>query len=100
MNPNYRGHSCSGSVQLASNIVEPCRRSSVLFCWERNRTMLRKLLASLALAAAISVPLASSANAGIGDGAALGAPSLVTQPPDVEEAQFIYGGYNYCWYPA
>ena len=66
----------------------------------KDHTMFRKLLTSLTLAAPISIPLASSAVAGIGDGAALGAPSLVTQLPYVEEAQFIYGGYHYCWYPA
>ena len=62
--------------------------------------MIRKLLTSLTLAAAISIPLASSADAGIGDEAVLGAPSLVTQLPYFEEAQFIYGGFPYCWYPA
>ena len=74
------------------------RRPSALL--RKDHTMFRNLLTSLTLAAATSIPLASSAVAGIGDGAALGAPSLVTQPPYVEEAQFIYGGYHYCWYPA
>lgn len=74
------------------------RRPSALL--RKDHTVIRKLLTSLTLAAAISIPLASSADAGIGDGAALGAPSLLTQLPYVEEAQFIYGGYYYCWYPA
>ena len=59
--------------------------------------MFRKLVLFIALAAAAALPLANSADAAISDGA-LGARTQLTQIAPVEDAQFIWGGRNYCWY--
>ena len=60
--------------------------------------MLRRFVLSLALAAGIALPIANSAQAGIGDGA-LAARAPMSELTPLEKADFIYGGYGYCWYP-
>ncbi len=43
------------------------------------------------------LPIASSAEAAVGD-SGLGARLRLTQLAPIEKAQFFFGGYNYCWY--
>jgi hypothetical protein len=58
---------------------------------------MKHVIATTALAAALGIFGAAAAQAGVGDGIASanigGAP--ISQ---VENAQFIFGGQNYCWY--
>jgi len=59
--------------------------------------MLRNLGLSIAIAASIALPIATTADAGIGDGvlsARMATPALA----QVENAQFFFGGRNYCFY--
>ena len=58
--------------------------------------MLRKLIIGLALAAAVALPLANTAEAAIGDGIA--ASHIASRLLPVEKAQFFFGGRQYCWY--
>src|ERR1700677_4238911 len=58
--------------------------------------MLRKLIIGLALASAVALPLANTAEAAIGDGIA--ASQIASQWLPVEKAQFVFGGRQYCWY--
>src|SRR6202453_3576497 len=58
--------------------------------------MLRKLIIGLALASAVALPLADTAEAAIGDGIA--ASQIASQWLPVEKAQFVFGGRQYCWY--
>src|SRR6202034_1127262 len=58
--------------------------------------MLRKLIIGLALASAVALPLADTAEAAIGDGIA--ASQIASQLLPVEKAQFVFGGRQYCWY--
>ena len=59
--------------------------------------MFRKLVISFAAAAGLMSQLALPAEAGIGAGAFAPPASLVETSP-VENAQFVWGGRNYCWY--
>ena len=59
--------------------------------------MFRKFALSLALSVGVALPLASSAEAAVGD-SALGARLLSNQIAPIEKAQFFFGGQNYCWY--
>jgi hypothetical protein len=59
--------------------------------------MSRKFTHTVAIAAALGLGGASAAQAGIGDGA-LGARTPLTSASQVENAQFLFGGQNYCWY--
>jgi hypothetical protein len=59
--------------------------------------MFRKFTLSLALSVGVALPLASSAEAAIGD-SSLGARLLSNQIAPIEKAQFFFGGQNYCWY--
>ncbi len=62
---------------------------------------MKKLLAALGLSAVLTasaaLPLASVSEAALSYGGA-GA-DVAHQVAPVEKAQFLYGGYNYCWYP-
>ena len=58
--------------------------------------MIRKLVVGLALAAAFALPLANTAEAAIVDGVA--ASHIASQLLPVENAQFAWGGRQYCWY--
>src|ERR1700691_4622737 len=58
--------------------------------------MLRKLVVGLVLAAALALPLANTAEAAIADGVA--ASHIASQLLPVENAQFVWGGRQYCWY--
>jgi hypothetical protein len=61
--------------------------------------MFQKFTLSIALAASVALPLASSAEAAVGDGIlSAGIPSIQIAP--MENAQFFFGGQNYCWYDA
>ena len=59
--------------------------------------MFRKLVLSLAAAAGMVAQLVLPAEAAIGVGA-FAAPAAMVQSSPVEEAQFVRGGRNYCWY--
>src|SRR6201996_4687486 len=59
--------------------------------------MFRKLVLSLAAAAGMVAQLVLPAEAAIGVGA-FAAPEAMVQSSPVEEAQFVWGGRNYCWY--
>jgi hypothetical protein len=59
--------------------------------------MFRRVALSLALAAGLIFPLADSASAAIGVGA-FAAPASLAQSSPVEDAQYVYGGRNYCFY--
>jgi hypothetical protein len=52
---------------------------------------------TIAVAAAMAFGATSAAQAGIGDGL-LGAREPLINTTQVEKAQFIFGGQNYCWY--
>src|SRR5271154_6024142 len=57
--------------------------------------MFRKLVLSFTFLAAAALPLATSAEAAIGD-SLLGAHVQMSTP--IADAAFVYGGRNYCWY--
>ena len=59
--------------------------------------MSRKFALGSVLAAGLGLALATSAQAGVMDGA-VGALLQSTQIAPVEDAQFFFGGQNYCWY--
>lgn len=59
--------------------------------------MYREIALSLALASSLAIPLANTAEAAIADGA-LGARLGSIQIAPIEDAQFVFGGRNYCWY--
>jgi hypothetical protein len=59
--------------------------------------MLGKCARTIALTAAISLGAGSAAEAAIGDGV-LGARQALANATQIENAQFIFGGQNYCWY--
>jgi hypothetical protein len=58
---------------------------------------MKHIVATTALAAALGVLGAGAAQAGIGDGIASANVASDRIAP-VENAQFIFGGQNYCWY--
>jgi hypothetical protein len=58
-----------------------------------------KFTRTIAIGAIIGLGAASAAQAGIGDGV-LGARAALTSASQVENAQFFFGGQNYCWYDA
>jgi hypothetical protein len=62
---------------------------------------MNKLLAALGLSTALmasaALPLADGAQAAMAYGG-LGADVQQRQIAPIEEAQFFFGGYNYCWY--
>ncbi|HEY4923704.1 MAG TPA: hypothetical protein VII20_04745 [Roseiarcus sp.] len=49
------------------------------------------------MTAAIALGAGSAAEAAIGDGV-LGARQALANATQIENAQFIFGGQNYCWY--
>jgi hypothetical protein len=57
--------------------------------------MFRKFVLSFAFLAATAMPLANSAEAAVGDGVVAG--HVQMQLP-IENAAYVYGGHNYCWY--
>jgi hypothetical protein len=59
--------------------------------------MLGKSARTIALTAAIALGAGSAAQAGIGDGV-LGGRGPLTDATQIENAQFFFGGRNYCWY--
>ena len=59
--------------------------------------MFRRLAMSLAAAAALIAQLALPASATLGVGGFAVRDSLAESSP-VENAQFVWGGRNYCWY--
>jgi hypothetical protein len=59
--------------------------------------MLGKCARTIALTAAIALSAGSAAEAAIGDGV-LGGRAPLANPTQIENAQFIFGGRNYCWY--
>ena len=59
--------------------------------------MLGKCARTIALTAAIALGAGSAAEAAIGDGV-LGARQALANATQIENAQFIFGGQNYCWY--
>jgi hypothetical protein len=59
--------------------------------------MLGKCARTVALTAAIALGAGSAAEAAIGDGV-LGARQALANATQIENAQFIFGGQNYCWY--
>jgi hypothetical protein len=58
-----------------------------------------KFTRTIAIGAIVGLGAASAAQAGIGDGV-LGARAALTSASQVENAQFFFGGQNYCWYDA
>jgi hypothetical protein len=64
---------------------------------------MRKILAALGLSTALmasaALPLAGAADAAMTYGA-MGVDGLQHQIAPVEKAQYVFGGYNYCWYPS
>jgi hypothetical protein len=64
---------------------------------EKEPAMLGKSARIIALTAAMGLGAASAAQAAIGDGV-LGARGPLTSATQIENAQFIFGGRNYCWY--
>ena len=61
--------------------------------------MFRKLVLSLAAAAGLISQIALPARAAIGVGA-FAAPTSLAETSPVENAQFVWGGHRYCWYPS
>src|SRR6202041_4005076 len=61
------------------------------------RRMFRKLILSLAAAAGMVAQLILPAEAAMDVGAFAPRAALVESSP-VEQAQFVWGGRNYCWY--
>src|ERR1700722_13247037 len=59
--------------------------------------MLGKCARTIALTGAIALGAGSAAEAAIGDGV-LGARQALANATQIENAQFIFGGQNYCWY--
>ncbi len=61
---------------------------------------MRNLVLSLAASAALlaAAPLASAQTAS--DGRLIFGLEPVGAPPRVQDVQFLFGGRNYCWYPA
>ena len=59
--------------------------------------MLGKSARTIALTAAIALGAGSAAEAAIGDGV-LGGRAPLANATQIENAQFIFGGRNYCWY--
>ena len=59
--------------------------------------MLGKCARTIALTAAIALGAGSAAEAAIGDGV-LGGRGPLANATQIENAQFIFGGRNYCWY--
>ena len=59
--------------------------------------MLKKLLVSFALGAGLILQAASPSSAAISNGMSVIRDS-VAQDSSIAEAQFIFGGRNYCWY--
>jgi hypothetical protein len=59
--------------------------------------MLGKYARTIALTAAIALSAGSAAEAAIGDGV-LGGRGPLASATQIEKAQFIFGGQNYCWY--
>jgi hypothetical protein len=59
--------------------------------------MFRKLVITLAAAAGLIAQLVIPAEAAIGVGA-FAAPAALVESSPVEQAQFVWGGRNYCWY--
>jgi hypothetical protein len=59
--------------------------------------MLGKFARTIALTAAIAVGAGSAAEAAIGDGV-LGGRAPLANATQIENAQFLFGGRNYCWY--
>ena len=59
--------------------------------------MFRKLVLSLATAAGLVAQLVLPAQAAIGVGA-FEAPAALAATSPIDEAQFVWGGRNYCWY--
>ena len=53
---------------------------------------------TIALTATVALTASSAAQAAIGDGV-LGGRAPLANVAQVENAQFIFGGRNYCWYP-
>jgi hypothetical protein len=64
---------------------------------EKEPAMSGKFARTIALTAAMGLGAASAAQAAIGDGV-LGARGPLTSATQIENAQFIFGGRNYCWY--
>jgi hypothetical protein len=61
--------------------------------------MTGKFLRMVALTAALAMSAATAAEAAIGDGI-LGARAPLTGVSQVENAQYVFGGRNFCWYSA
>ena len=59
--------------------------------------MFRKLVISFAAAAGLMSQFALPAEAGIGAGA-FAPPASLAETSPIENAQFMWGGRNYCWY--
>jgi hypothetical protein len=60
--------------------------------------VLRRLTLTLAVSLASCVPLMVAAHAAIGSGAASVRTQLQASVP-LHRIQYVYGGYNYCFYP-
>lgn len=58
--------------------------------------MLKQLAAALVVSSAAIFPFVGAAKAGVGMSA--GEAGNIALPTQVENAQFIFGGQNYCWY--
>jgi hypothetical protein len=59
--------------------------------------MLGKVARTIAFTAAIALSAGSAAEAAIGDGV-LGGRAPLANATQIENAQFLFGGRNYCWY--
>lgn len=71
-----------------------CRRPTEC---ERDLIMSQRYVYSLAIAASLALPLAGSASAGI-LGVPFGAADASIRMAPIENAQFFFGGHNFCWY--
>jgi len=60
--------------------------------------MFRKTAIAFALFASAALPLAAPAEAGVG-AADFGANAAINNVAPIEDAQFVFGGRNFCWYP-
>jgi hypothetical protein len=69
--------------------------ASMALFLERYKQMFRKFILPLVVMASAALPFASSGQAAIGDGV-LAAHVQMTAP--IEDASYVYGGHNYCWY--
>jgi hypothetical protein len=66
--------------------------------FQRSTAMTGKFARAIALAAAVAMGAATTAEAAIGDGV-LGARTPLAKITQVEKAQFFFGGRRFCWYP-